>query len=92
MPSASKLPWEVVASFSDVASAHAVAVLLRDEGVPAEVVSDTSLLGEARRCEIRVPTELAHRARWVMSEAQFTDSELTFLATGELGGTESAGK
>jgi len=74
----------VVATFSDVASAHALAALFRAEGVPAKVVSDTSLLGEARGCEIQVPPELAHRARLLMSQAQFTDAELTFLATGEL--------
>jgi hypothetical protein len=65
-------------------------VLFRAEGVPAEVISDTSLLGEARRCEIRVPPELAHRARWLMSQAKFTDAELTFLATGELEGGDNA--
>jgi hypothetical protein len=84
MSSTSNMAWDVVATFSDVPSAHAIATLFRTEGVPAEVVSDTSLLGEARRCEIRVPSELAHRARWLMLQAQFTDAELTFLATGEL--------
>jgi hypothetical protein len=81
--------WDVVVSFSDVLSAHAMAVLFRAEGVPAEVVSDTSLLGEARLCAIRVPPDLAHRARWLMSQAQFTDAELAFLATGELDGADS---
>jgi hypothetical protein len=90
MSSTSSLAWDVVATFSDVPSAHAVAALFRREGVPVEVVSDTSLLGEARRCEIRVPPELAHRARWLMSQAQFTDAELTFLAIGELDGAENA--
>jgi hypothetical protein len=90
MSSTSNLAWDVVATFSDVASAHAIATLFRDEGVPAEVVSDTSLLGEARRCEIRVPPELVHRARWLMSQAQFTDAELIFLATGKLEGADNA--
>lgn len=75
-----------MATFSDVPSAQALATLFRAEGVPVEVVSDSSLLGEARCCEIRVPSELAHRARWLMSQAEFTDAELTFLATGELEG------
>jgi hypothetical protein len=79
-----------VATFPDVPSAHVLVVLLRAEGVPAEIVSDTSLLGEARRCEIRVPSELARRARWLMAQAQITDAELTFLATGELDGDDSA--
>ena len=79
-----------MATFSDVPSAQALATLFRAEGVPVEVVSDTSLLGEARCCEIRVPSELAHRARWLMSQAQFTDAELNFLATGELDGADDA--
>jgi hypothetical protein len=87
MPSTSNSSWEVVASFSDAASAHAMLVMFRGEGVPADVVGDTSLLGEARHCEVRVPSELAHRARWLMSQAQFTDTELTYLATGELEGS-----
>ena len=90
MSPSSNLTWDVVATFSDVPSAHAMVVLFREEGVPAEVVSDTSLLGEARRCELRVPAELVRRARWVMSQAQFTDAESTFLATGELDGADNA--
>jgi hypothetical protein len=90
MASTSNLGWDVVVTFSDVPSAQAMAILFRGEGVPAEVVSDTSLLGEARRCEVRVPSEFAHRARWLMSQAQFTDAELTFLATGELDGADDA--
>jgi len=88
--STSNSTWQVVAAFSDVASAHATATLFRAEGVPAKIVSDTSLLGEARGCEIQVPRELVHRARWLMSQAQFTDAELTFLATGELEGSDNA--
>jgi hypothetical protein len=90
MASTSNMAWDVVATFPDVVSAHPLAALFRAEGVPAEVVSDTSLLGEARRCAIRVPPELAHRARWLMSQAQFTDGELEFLATGKLGSADSA--
>ena len=69
MASTSNFAWDAVATFSDVPSAQALASLFRAESVPAEVVSDTSLLGEARRCEIRVPLELAHRARWLMLQA-----------------------
>ena len=90
MTSASDLAWEVVATLPDVASAHVLATMIRGEGVPAMVVTDSSLLGEARRSEVRVPTGMARRAHWLMSQAQFTDAELTFLATGELGGDDSA--
>ena len=90
MASTSSVAWDVVATFSDVPSAQALAGLFRAEGVPVELVSDTSLLGEVRHCEVRVPSALAHRARWLMSQAQFTDAELSFLATGELDGTDNA--
>ena len=90
MASTSNSVWDVVATFSDVPFARAMVVLFRAEGVPAELVSDTSLLGEARRCEIHVPSEFAHRARWLMSQAQFTDAELTFLAAGEIEGGDIA--
>jgi hypothetical protein len=79
-----------MATFPDVLSAYPLAALFRGKGVPAEVVSDTFLLGEARHCEVRVPSELAHRARWLMSQAQFTDAELEFLATGRLGDADDA--
>jgi hypothetical protein len=79
-----------VATFSDVPSAHVMATLFRAEGVPAEMVSDTSLVGEARSSGVHVPPALAHRARWLMSHAHLTDAELTFLATGELGDSNNA--
>jgi hypothetical protein len=87
--STSDLAWEVVATLPDVASAHVLATMIRGEGVPAMVVTDSSLLGEARRSDVRVPPGLARRAHWLISQAQFTDAELTFLATGELGGDDN---
>jgi hypothetical protein len=90
--STSNVGWDIVATFSDVASAHVLATLFRAGGVPSEVVCDTSLLGEARRCEIRVSPELAHRARWLMSQAQFTDAELEFLATEKLRDADNVDK
>ncbi len=88
MSSTSGLVWDVVETYANVHSAHTVAILLRAAGMPAEVVGDTSLLGDARRCELRVPPGLGRRARWLMSQAHFTDAELTFLATGELHGAD----
>jgi hypothetical protein len=35
-------------------------------------------------CRVVVDSTLAHRAQWAMSQGQFTDEELTFLATGEV--------
>lgn len=92
MSSTSKSGWQLAATLSDNASAQMLATLFRAEGVPAEVISITpSFLGEVGVFEIRVPMELLHRARWLMSQSQVTDAELTFLATGVLGDTHEAG-
>ena len=37
--------------------------------------------------ELSVPRSRLHRARWLLSESELTDAELTYLAIGEL--TES---
>ena len=52
------------------------------QGITSHVVPDSTLLGEAIPCRVLVDKALAHRAKWVMSQGQFTDEELTFLATG----------
>jgi hypothetical protein len=80
--------WEVIASLSDLPSAHALAMHLEAEGVLALVTSDTQLLGEARACDVRVPSDVAHRARWLLSQSQCTDEELRYLATGRLDETD----
>jgi hypothetical protein len=82
---ASDQEWQGVATLSDVPSAQVLAQRLIFEGVPARVMSDPQLLGEGRNCEVQVPGALAHRARWLLAAAQFTDEELNYLATGELG-------
>jgi hypothetical protein len=80
-----ELKWQTVASLSDVPVAHVLAQRLADEGMAVRVLSDPQLLGESRNCEVQVPTTLVHRARLLLSESQFTDEELTYLAIGELG-------
>lgn len=77
--------WEIVATLFDAPSAHAMLTLFERQGVPVNIVGDSPLLGEVRRCEILVPSTLAHRARWLLAQPNFSDAELTFLATGELG-------
>lgn len=76
--------WKIIATLPDTMSAQALLTYLQAEGVPSRVESDTSLLGEARRCDILVPPELSHRARWLLDQGSFSDAELTFLATGEV--------
>ena len=52
------------------------------QGITSKVVPDSTLLGEALPCRVLVDSALLHRAKWVMSQGQFSDQELTFLATG----------
>lgn len=92
MSSTPNLEWQVVATFSDFASGHVIVTLFNREGLPAKLILGNPLLGDANGCEIRVPREMAHRARWILSEAEFTDAELTYLATGELGSNEETEK
>jgi hypothetical protein len=68
----------------DTLSAQVLAERLNAEGVPTRVQMDSELLGVARRCEILVPAELIHRARSLLASSQFSDAELSYLATGQL--------
>ena len=81
--------WQIVVTVPDTISAQALCTYLEAEGVPSKVRADTSLLGEARRCDILVPLDLSHRARWLLAQGRFTDAELIFLATGKLDPGES---
>jgi hypothetical protein len=79
-------PYTVcVATYSDTVSAEVSAQLLRSEGVDVRLVTDSALLGEARQCEVHVPAQLAHRARWLLAQSPVSDGELEYLATGMLG-------
>ena len=80
--------WQTVACLSDLPGAHVLAQRLRSDGVAVRVISDPQLLGEGRICEVQVPLPLVRKAQWLLPQAQFTDDELTFLATGELGSAE----
>jgi hypothetical protein len=86
----SELQWETIVSFSDLPSANVLADRLRSDGFPTLVTSDSHLLGEARQCQVRVPIELARRARWLLAQSQFTDEELDYLATGKLGDDQAS--
>ena len=75
--------WQVFAKYADQIAAGVVAAYLRRNdcpaqvsgSVPADLDSDASVL---------VPGELLHRARWLWSQADLTEGELQYLATGEL--------
>jgi len=81
--------WQVLVTVYDTASAAALSDQLRSEGVPSVLKSDSSLLGEARRCDILVAPEMLHRAKWIMAQSVVSEAELTYLATGELPSDDS---
>lgn len=76
--------WSEVVTHPDRISAEAVLGLLAQGDVPARIVSDEHLPGLGLFFSVVVPTELLHRARWLLSEAQVSEAELTYLATKEL--------
>jgi hypothetical protein len=78
-------PAEVLATYYDTLSAEVLVQFLLREGIPAEVRSDAALFGAFARCEVVVPTDLLRKAHWLMATADFSQSELTYYATGEVG-------
>lgn len=78
----SESKWQLLTTAPDLPSAHALVEKLTAHGITCHVVPDSTLLGQAMPCRVMVDSTLVHRAKWVMSQSQFTDEELTFLATG----------
>ncbi len=76
--------WQEFAVYSDAASAEVTAGLLRSEGVPVELIVDQPIPGLIKSVHLSVPADLVHRAKWVLSQVQFTEAELAYLATGTL--------
>ncbi len=79
--------WQIFATYRDEMAAGVVADYLRNNDCVAEV-SGTVSAGLDSRVDVLVPAELMHRARWLWSQADFTDGELRYLATGELPGSD----
>ena len=75
---------EPVAEFSDRGSADAIAGILEGENLHTKVEPVGSVAGLPSRYRVLVDPRQAHRARWVLRENEISESELTFLATGEL--------
>ena len=75
--------WKEFIAYSEAASAEIMAGLLRSEGMLVEVVGDEPIPGLAGGFRVLVPAELLHRARWIVSNAAFTDEELELFATGQ---------
>ena len=82
--------WCEFAAYSDAASAEVVAGMLRSESVPVHIASDEPMPGLIRGFRILVPPEMLHRAKWIAAQAELSEGELTFFATGQLAGDDSA--
>ena len=83
--------WQSVISVLDVRVAHSLADLLEAEMISVRVIPDSRITDAAPSWTVLVSVEQLEAARNFLARTQFTDSELTFLATGELGGTDDSG-
>jgi hypothetical protein len=75
--------WSTVVTHSDRLSAEASVAVLRANDVPTLLTTDETLPASGT-IAVRVPTELLHRARWVLNPSEVSDRELEYLATHEL--------
>ena len=85
--------WELFKVFPDRFEAERVVGLLESSGVPAYVDYSGLGVGLEMSFSVYVDASLAHRARWVMAlTPDVTDTELDFLATGKLPGSDEPKK
>jgi hypothetical protein len=82
-------PWERFKSFADAPSAVAAAAYLEQNGVPSRVEAGSPNVDFSPAAFVLVPGHLAHRARWVWAQSDLTETELQYLATGELPGGDT---
>jgi hypothetical protein len=73
--------WQFLTTEPNTPSAQAMLSWLADHGVTAKVVSDTSLLGQFQLCLVFVDARQARRVHWLLAQRNFSDEELTVLAT-----------
>ena len=81
----SKEVWPEFKRVSERLSAEALVEHLKSHGVPARVEAPQLVPGLEGYFVVCVEPSLLHRARWVAPEGQFTEAELRFIATGQLG-------
>jgi hypothetical protein len=79
-----KQTWVSVAVYSDRMSAEATLGRLAGDEIPAYISSDEHVPGLGTHFDVLVPSDLLHRARWILRESPLSERELTYLATGEL--------
>ena len=77
---------KTVVSIFDRETAFTLAVLFRDEMIPAAITAG----GAPLRWDIQVPSEFSEQASRLYEQWRLSDAELAYLATGDLaisGGT-----
>jgi len=79
--------WQIFATYQDEISAGVVAEYLCGNDCPAQISGAVSAELDSR-VNVLVPGELMHRARWLWSQADVTEGELAYLATGKLPGND----
>jgi len=72
--------WTPFATYSNVASAEAMAGRLRGEGVPVQIQANEPVPGLTYEVKLLVPSHLVHRACYVLAQAQFSEEELAHCA------------
>jgi hypothetical protein len=78
--------WERFMSLPDSASAVAIAGYFERNGLPSRVEAGSPGVDLSPAAHILVQGHLFHRARWLLAQqADMTEAELEFLATGRLG-------
>jgi hypothetical protein len=75
--------WSTVVEHTDRLSAEASIALLQTGQVPSQVITNQPLPGSGTFA-VQVPTELLHRARWLLDASGVSEAELVYLATHEL--------
>jgi len=77
--------WQSVITVLDVRVAHSIAELLEAEMIAARIDRGLQMTGATSSWTVSVSPEQLDTAWNLLSRSQFTETELTFLATGELG-------
>ena len=73
-----------LAVFDSLGTAQVVQGMLESAGVGAWLQIVELSMGVPSRIELTVGPDLAHRARWLLSDTGLSDRELDYLATGTL--------
>ncbi len=74
--------WQLLTTTPNVPSAKALKLMLENQGVACRIDTGPALLGDAQSCAVMVEGMQLHRAQSLLTQADFSDAELEFLATG----------